>query len=179
MSLFRQHLRLVAWAGLLVGLMMATGPVYAGDAEVALLQSYVGSWKGSGVLIGGEGPERFNCRMTIAKGNRGKINYAGRCNLAGTNLSVSGAIGYIDAAGRYEAAMTSNATFRGDAVGRKQGSGIVFNLRERDTDEEGNDMTVSSRIVLRGGEINVQFNVVFNDTGDRMEASVPFSRIAP
>jgi len=178
MTLFGRYLQSVALWSLLVLPLMVSGPANAGEAEVALLQSYVGSWKGSGVLSGGEGPERFNCRMTIARGNLGKINYAGRCNLAGMNLSVSGTIAYVDAAGRYEAAMTSNATFSGDAIGRKQGSGIVFDLRERGTDEEGNDMTIASRILLRGGEINVDFDVVFNDTGEKMDASVPFKRVS-
>ena len=140
-----------------------------------MLQSYIGQWKGRGQLVGAES-ETVVCRLTLTQGNQDKVNYSGRCSLAGTNLSVTGTLAYNDSANRYEAAMTSNATFNGLAVGKKSGNGVVFNLKERGEDEEGNDMTISAQIALNSGKIAVQFNVVFNATGDQLRASVPFTK---
>ena len=175
MKLFGPLARVVAFAGLLIAGITAAGPTYAGRAEVELLQSYVGSWKGRGVLIGAES-ETVVCRLTISPGNADKVNYSGRCALAGTNLSVNGTLAYIDSARRFEAAMTSNATFSGLAVGRRQGNGVVFNLRERETDEEGNDMTITASITLVSGRISVDFNVLFNASGDTIKATIPFTK---
>ena len=36
-------------------------------------------------------------------------------------------------------------------------------------------MTITAQIALNSGKINVEFNVVFNETGDQLRASVPFS----
>ena len=74
--------------------------------------------------------------------------------------------------------MTSNVTFSGLAVGKKSGDSIVFNLKERNKDEEGNDLTVTAAIVLKGSgkSIGVDFQVVFNATGEMLKASVPFSK---
>ena len=176
MTLLKRLSHLAAVAGLLLAWMALAVPARAGQAEVDLLQSYAGSWRGSAVLTGGAEPEKFSCRMMITKGKEGRIHYAGRCALAGLNLSVAGTIAYIDAAGRYEAAMTTNATFSGTAIGTRQGDSVVFNLRERDTNDEGTDMTITSRVVLRGGGITVDFDVLFHDSGDTMKASVPFER---
>lgn len=176
MKLFGRRSYVAGLVALAVTSTMAVFPVRAGEAEIALLQSYIGNWKGSGVVTGGAEPEAFNCRLQVTKGNMGKINYAGRCSLVGMNLSVAGTIAYIDAAGRYEAAMTSNAGFSGIAIGRKLSGGVVFDLRERNVDEEGTDMTIESRVRLQSGEVAVEFHVLFNETGERMQATVPFHR---
>ena len=55
---------------------LASAPAQAGQAELELLSSYVGNWNGAGVMVGGEAPESFHCRMTVAKGNQAKINYS-------------------------------------------------------------------------------------------------------
>jgi len=170
--------RCVALAGLLVATPLAASvPAYAGAADVALLKSYVGSWKGRGQLIGAES-ESVVCRLTLSEGNADKVNYSGRCSLAGTSLAVNGTLAYNDGAKRYEAAMTSNVTFSGLAIGKKSGDNIVFNLKERNKDEEGNDLTVTADIVLKGkgSSIGVSFQVVFNATGDTLKASVPFTK---
>jgi hypothetical protein len=72
--------------------------------------------------------------------------------------------------------MTSNVTFTGIAVGKRSGNGIVFNLHQRDTDEQGNDMTISAAITLAKGAITVDFSVLFNKSGDTIKAEVPFSQ---
>jgi opacity protein-like surface antigen len=169
----RTFSRLLMSAGLLVSAMAV--PVQAAQADVDLLQSYAGNWTGRGVLTGAQS-DTVNCRLSVSKGNQGKINYSGRCAISGSNLTVAGTIAYIDAAGRYEAAMTSNASFSGLAIGRQQGDGLVFDLRERNADETGNNMTITAQIVLQNDRINVDFNVVSNDSGETIRAAVPFSR---
>jgi len=78
-----------AFGALAVGL-FATSAAYAGPTEIALLSNYIGEWSGSSQLVGGTEPEPFSCRLTINKGNKSKINYAGRCTLTSMNLSVTG-----------------------------------------------------------------------------------------
>jgi len=177
MTLFGHLLRLAAPSALLLmAALPAALPVRAGEAEIAFLQGYVGNWRGSGTVTGGAEPEAFTCRMQVTKGNQGKVNYAGRCSLVGLNLSVAGTIAYFDAKARYEAAMTSNAGFSGLAIGRAGGGGVVFDLRERNVDEEGRDMTITSQVTLRGDTVTVGFDVVFSETGERLRATVPFRR---
>ena len=107
MTRMRLHVGTAIAAIMLSGLMAA--PAQSGQAELDLLTSYIGKWSGAGVLVGGKEPESFRCRLTVAKGNQAKINYAGRCSLVNMNLSVSGTIAFNDATRRYEAAMSSNA----------------------------------------------------------------------
>jgi hypothetical protein len=167
--------RATALAGILLSASFAAAPAFAGPNEVALLKSYIGEWRGRGTLVGAA-TETVVCRLSLSQGNQDKVNYSGRCTLAGTNLSVAGTLAYIDAARRYEAAMTSNATFSGIAVGQKRGSGLIFNLRERTPDEEGKDMNISAQIALNGDAISVAFEVVYVESGDSLTANVPFSR---
>jgi hypothetical protein len=177
MKLFGPLPRILALAGLLAATPMAVAPAMAAPADVALLKSYLGSWKGRGTLIGADS-ESVVCRLSLSEGNSDKVNYSGRCTLAGTSLAVNGTLAYNDSARRYEAAMTSNVTFSGLAVGKKSGDNIVFNLKERNKDEEGNDLTVTAAIVLKGKgkAIGVDFQVIFNATGEMLKASVPFTK---
>lgn len=177
MKLFGPLSRTFALAGLLVAIPMAAAPAFAAPADVALLKSYVGSWKGRGTLVGADS-EAVVCRLSLSDGNADKVNYSGRCTLAGTSLAVNGTLAYNEKSKRYEAAMTSNVTFSGLAVGKKSGNNIVFNLKERNKDEDGNDLTVTAAIILKGaGEaIGVDFQVVFNATGEMLKASVPFTK---
>jgi hypothetical protein len=168
--MMRRHLQ-VAVA---VAAMALTGPTLAGPVE--LLESYIGNWKGAGALVGGQNPEPFRCRLGISKGNLNKINYAGRCSLVDMTLSVSGTIAYDDKARRYQAAMSSNAGFTGVAVGRINGDTVSFDLREKQKDRGGNDVRIGSRILLNGASITVDFEVEFNNSGQVLTASVPFSK---
>lgn len=167
----------LARAAALAGLLLTAGaaPALAAPADVALLQSYIGDWRGRGVLIGAE-TETVVCRMSLTQGNQNKINYSGRCSLAGSQLSVAGTMAYVDANRRFEAAMSSNATFTGIAVGQQRGSALVFNLREREKDEAGKDLNITAQITLRGDTIAVVFEVVYVENGDSLRAEVPFSR---
>ena len=162
-----------------VGLIAATAvtamPAFAGPNEVALLKSYEGSWRGTGNVVGTDS-EKVSCRMSLTDGNDDKVNYAGRCALAGANLSINGTLAYIDSSSRYEGAMTSNVNFSGVAVGRKQGKGIVFNLKQRGT-ADASDMEISTSITLTPGVITVFFSARDVNTGKVINATIPFARV--
>ena len=176
MTYFRPLTRAIALAGLLAAGGLATAPAaFAAPADIALLKSYIGDWRGRGTLTGANS-ETVVCKLSLSQGNQDKVNYNGRCTLAGTQLSVAGTIAYVDANKRYEAAMSSNATFTGVAVGQKRGGGLVFNLRERDKDEEGKPVNISAQISLTNNAINVNFDVVYVENGDSLRAEVPFTR---
>lgn len=174
MTTFGPTTRAVALAGLL-SLAGAAAPAVAAPADVALLKSYIGDWRGRGTLVGAD-QETVVCRLALTEGNQDKVNYNGRCTLAGTNLSVAGTMAFIEESNRFEAAMTSNATFTGLAVGQQRGSGLVFNLREREQDEEGKDLNITAQIRLSQEQIDVVFEVVYVESGDSLRAEVPFSR---
>jgi hypothetical protein len=166
----------LAAAAVLVMASLFAAPTHAGKAELDLLASYIGSWRGAGVLVGGEKPERFTCRLTISKGNQSKINYAGRCTVSSINLSVSGTILFDDASRRYQAVMSSNIGFRGQALGRITGDRITFDLASQQVDRGGNNIRIGAVITLEGGEIGVDFEVEFNNSGQVLTADVPFRR---
>ncbi|HEY0033969.1 MAG TPA: heme-binding beta-barrel domain-containing protein [Devosia sp.] len=151
-------------------------PTMAGPNELNVLTSYIGDWRGAGALVGDGKSEPFTCRLSVAKGNSEKVNYTGRCSLVSANLSISGTIAFNDEQQRYEAAMSSNAGFTGLAIGRLEGQKISFDLRERNKDRSGSDVRIGSKIILVSGKITVDFEVEFNDSGEVLRASVPFSR---
>ena len=162
-------------AALIAVLGVSIAPAFAGSAEVSLLKSYEGNWRGRGKVVGSD-TETVTCRMSLTDGNQDKVNYAGRCSLAGTDLAINGTLAYIDSSERYEGAMTSNINFSGVAVGRKQGDGIVFNLKSRGMSDSAN-VEVTAGIILTPGVITVKFNAVDVDTGKVLNATVPFSKV--
>lgn len=150
--------------------------VKAGEAELAVLTSYIGNWQGESALIGGGKSEPFRCRLAVAKGNQTKVTYTGRCSLVSANLSISGTIAFNDQLKQYEAAMSSNAGFTGIAIGRLSGQKVAFDLREQQKDRSGSDVRIGSQILLENGNITVNFEVEFNNSGEVLRASVPFSK---
>ena len=104
MKCFGRLARGAALTGLLV--MGGAAPAFAGPAEVALLQTYIGEWRGRGTLTGAN-VETVVCRLSLKQGNQDKVNYSGRCSLAGTQLTVAGTMAYIAASKRYEAVICS------------------------------------------------------------------------
>ena len=166
--------RTLAGAGLAFAVVGAA-PAVAAPADVALLQSYIGDWSGRGTVTG-ERSEAVVCRLKVSTGNSDKVNYSGRCTIAGKVLSINGTLAYVEAQRRFEAAMTSNAAFSGIAVGQQRGKGLLFNLRERDADEAGKPYDISADIALDQDAISVGFSVVYVETGDSIRASVPFSK---
>jgi hypothetical protein len=173
MTFFGPLARALALGLLIVG--APALPAYAAPADVALLKSYIGEWRGRGTITGANS-ETVVCRLSLKPGNQDKVNYTGRCTVAGSQLSMNGTIAYVDASKRYEAAMTSNVAFSGIAVGLKRGGGLVFNLRERDQDEEGKEIGITAQIALNANAIDVNFEVMYIATGEYLRAEVPFSK---
>lgn len=170
--------RIVALAGLTIAAMSVTAPAYAAKADVELVKSYIGSWKGGSELKGkfrGKEAGKVSCTMSLSAGNGEKVNFAGNCALAGTTMTVRGTIVYNDAGKRYEAAMSTNVAFSGLAIGKRQGTGILFSFKEKNKDEDGMGMDVDASISLVPDKINVNFNVAF-DNGESLSASVPFTK---
>jgi hypothetical protein len=159
---------MVAFAG--------AAPAMAGPTEIAALEKYLGTWNGKGTLTGAQS-QTVSCKMALSSGNGGKVNYTGRCQLSGAQLSVTGTIAYIDDNHRYEAVMNSGiGGFRGVAIGKLNGSTISFDLQQRANDDEGNDISISAQIVLQGDKISCVFHAKFNDSGDTIDAKVPFTK---
>lgn len=172
-----QFLSQIAALGTAAVALTATTAVHAGPAELALLSSYIGEWSGSSALVGGDEPEPFSCRLTINKGNQAKINYAGRCTLVSMNLSVTGTIAFDDATRTYQAVMSSNAGYKGVAVGRVRNETITFDLAQKESDRAGNVVRLGAQITLIGSDsIRVDYEVEFNDSGEILTAGVPFTR---
>jgi hypothetical protein len=174
MNLFGPVTRAVAVAGVL---MLGAAPAFAAPADMALLEQYIGTWNGKGTLTGAQ-QEAVTCKMSLSKGNGTKLNYTGRCSVAGAQLSVTGTIAYVDANKRYEAVMNSGVGgFRGVAIGQKRGDTIIFDLKQRANDDAGNDVSIASSVTLSGGNrIGVKFHAVFNANGDTLDAQIPFAK---
>lgn len=171
--------RAAALAGLIALSMSAPLPAYAAKADVELIQSYIGTWKGASEVKGkfrGKDGGRVSCSMSMSPGNGDKVNFSGNCALAGTTMTVRGTIVYNDAGKRYEAAMTSNVSFSGVAIGKRQGKGIQFTFKEKDKEVDGmGGLDVNASILLNPERIAVNFDVAF-DNGDALSASVPFTK---
>jgi len=174
MTAMRLTVRSAIAAIFLTGAM--TAPALSGDAEMALLSSYVGDWAGNSVLKGGAEEEPFRCRLKVSKGVQAKINYSGRCALVNSNLSVAGTIAFDDASGSYLAVMSSNVGFTGQAAGRKSGDSISFDLDTQQVDRGGNQVRIGADIALIANTITVAFEVEFNNSGEVLTADVPFAR---
>jgi hypothetical protein len=156
-----------------LGLVASTGfaqPVLAAQADVDLIKSYIGEYQGRGTFQAEE-RETLVCRLTLSAGNQDKVNFRGRCAVAGTTLSINGTIAYIN--NRYEAAMTSNASFSGTAIGQRSGQSIVFNFQDSSQDENGQAMSLTANITLQSGTVSVDFNVTTAD--GTYQATVPLN----
>jgi hypothetical protein len=162
---------------LLGGVLSCAGvlPAMAAPADVALLKTYLGTWTGKGTLSGAQ-TQPVSCKLSLTSGNNDKVNYTGRCSIAGQQLSITGTIAYVDTAHRYEAVMNSGiGGFRGVAVGQKSGSNIVFNIQQRTKDDANNDIQIAAKMVLSGKTMSVDFHATFVSTGDTIDAKIPFT----
>jgi hypothetical protein len=175
MKLFGPILRAIALLGVLGSLAL---PVLAADSpEITALKTYLGTWSGKGTIAGAQ-KQDVTCKMSLSSGNGGKLNYTGRCSLGGAQISITGTIAWMTDSKRYEAVMNSGiGGFRGMAIGKRSGGDIIFDLKQRADDNEGNDISISSTVILSGDKISVDFHATFNDTGDKIDAKVPFSRV--
>ena len=136
MTTFSTFVRGAAAAAVLATATISGGCRYAAPEDVALLHDYLGSWKGTGTITGPKGnTETTACRLDFFDGNGDKVNFSGRCSLSGTTVTMNGAMVYVDAAGNYEAVMTTSVGFTGRAVGVRRGDQVRFDLREVGGDE--------------------------------------------
>jgi hypothetical protein len=155
-------------------LAFASLPAAAGPADIAMLQSYIGSYAGSSVISGGAKPQNVKCRLDLAGGNsRDKVTYNGRCSVEGATFSLTGVFAFVG--NHYEAAMTSTSGISANVVGQKKSGGVVFSSKQHDT-SQGGDRTVSSTLALSGGTIRVDFSILDNKTGKTTTGSIPFSK---
>jgi hypothetical protein len=162
-------------AALVISALSFGAPAHAAQADIDLLQSYVGNWKGRGVTNAAGGDETIVCRMDISESEVAKVNYNGRCSLAGGNISIRGTMAFVHEANRFEAVMSSNTAFQGVAVGRRRGSNINFNLRERNPDT-GAEYAIDANMALKSGDIEVVFTLTEVATKKKIVAKVPFKK---
>lgn len=150
-------------------------PAFSAQADLDLLQSYVGSWKGRGETTSSGNTETLVCKLDITKSSTNKVGYNGRCSLAGGNLSIAGTMAYVVERKRFEAVMSSNTSFSGVAIGKRNGKGIAFELRDKNK-ENGKDYAIDAGIALNGEEISVDFTVLEVSSGKKILATVPFKK---
>lgn len=140
-------------------------PAFAAPADVELLQSYAGSWRGAGELTGPDSGA-VRCRLTFRPSGQ-KLSFTGRCTVAGSGTrGFTGTIAFNDATGRYEASSSD-----GTVVGRKSGNTITFNMSDSTVQGE-----VTSTMSLRGDQIRVDFELKDADTGEVSGSRVTFTR---
>ena len=165
-----------ALAAVLAAGVLPGGTAFAAPEDVALLNDYLGSWRGVGAITGPKGnTETTACRLDFFDGNGDKINFSGRCSLGGTAVTMSGAMVYVDGNGTYEAVMTTSVGFTGRAVGVRNGNGVRFDLREIGGDPAEN-MDVNAALTMANSAIEVGITVIFKDTGDKYFGTAPFSK---
>ena len=144
----------------------ATAPAFAGDKEVAYLQSLAGTWKGKGKITGAESGT-LTCRLTL-KPSGERLNFNGRCAFSGGSApqSFSGAIRFNDNKGVYESSSQGRTV-----AGKKSGSSLVFSTSMNDMRGKG-----TSVMTLSPGGIKVQFKMVNARSGEASQGSIPFSK---
>ncbi|WP_404404132.1 hypothetical protein [Pelagibacterium halotolerans] len=153
----------------------AAQPAWAAQEDIDLLKSYVGDWRGRGVAqVASTGEnETMVCRLGIRDSGTARVAFDGRCTVAGRTLAVAGTLAYVEEHGRYEAIMSSVASFQGVAVGEREGNDISFDLIDRNADDGEN--TIAAGINLLGQQIVMDLTITDNETGDVTTANVPFA----
>lgn len=150
-------------------------PAHAAQEDVDLLKSYVGEWRGRGTAQFSDTrqDETVVCRMTIKDSEPTKVTFDGRCTIAGRTLAIAGTVAYVEAAGRYEAIMSSVASFQGVAIGQRRGSDIAFDLIDRNP--ERGEHRIDADLSLQGDVIHMDFKIANVNTGWSTVAQIPFA----
>lgn len=172
MTAFRTTIRAVALVGALAALPVAT-PSIASQADLDLLASYIGSWTGRGTLAAGQrAGETVACTLNVTPypGEPHKLRIESRCVVAGGRMSMVGTLAYIAANNRYEAVITSNTPYAGQAVGVRRGNSVNFNLSATSGEN------INAGIALNGGRIEVAFQLTDPRTGESTSATIPFNQ---
>lgn len=175
MMRFPNGSKLVVAGGAILAALTLAAPAYAAKADIDLLKSYIGTWKGSGVTNAAGGDETVRCRMDIKANGDTKVVYNGRCALAGGNVSINGTMAFVAEANRFEAVMSSNTAFQGIAVGKRRGNNVSFNLRERNP-ETGAEYSIDADMALKSGDIEVVFTLTEIESGRKIVATIPFKK---
>lgn len=172
MNAVRTIVRAAALAGAFAALPVAT-PSFAAQADLDLLASYVGNWTGRGTLSAGQqAGESVACTLNVTPypGEPNKLRIESRCVLAGGRMSMVGTLAYVEQSNRYEAIVTTNTRYAGQAVGVRRGNSVDFNLQAT----SGENITAG--IALNGGRIEVAFRLTDPRTGEQTSATIPFSQ---
>jgi len=170
--IFSKRLLAVALAAVMIAPAI---PAVAAQSDIDLLASYVGEWRGRGTMTTTSGEESVVCKLSFVSTQVTKLNYNGRCTLAGGNLAINGTMAYIAEKNRYEAVMSSNTRFTGVAIGTRRGSGIDFTLRQKDPDS-GQTVDIDVGFALKNDRIDVDFTITDVASGHKNTANVPFER---
>ncbi|MCB1516732.1 MAG: hypothetical protein KDJ19_03825 [Hyphomicrobiaceae bacterium] len=156
------------------GIFGSLATVQASQYDLDLIQSYVGSWRGSGSLSRtGQPDESVRCRMEVTKSTEEKVNVNGRCTVGGGVMDMYGTLAYLSSSSRYEAVINSSGMDELRATGRRSGSNVSFNFVA--TNDEGSS-NVTAAFGLSNNTIKVTFSVR-NDDGSRITATVPMGKI--
>lgn len=151
-------------------LALIASPALAGPKEAAILAAYAGDWRGTGQVTGIEEGD-VTCNMSFKANASGKVNYSGKCSFSSGTAGFTGTMHYNDAARRYEAS-TSAQGVSGAAVGKAQGSKIIFSM----SGLESTYGTVSSTLALQGANIGMKFELIDKD-GVKTTSAITFNRI--
>lgn len=159
--------RLFATGLLALGLAASVTPSFAGPAEIDILQKYVGVWSGKGTIKGAENGTAV-CKLTF-KPNGQKLNYTGRCSMAGNSNSFKGTLVYDDGSKRF--VMSTSAGGDSQSVaGQRSGGSIVFVT-------SGGDRRGSySSTMTLGNTIQMVFAFQDSKTKEKTTANVGFSK---
>jgi hypothetical protein len=115
-----------AAAALAVAMLFAPfSPAWAGDAEKAYLNKFVGTWTGGGTMSGSSSG-KITCKL-VFKANGAKVNYTGRCTVPDVPAqSISGSVSYNDAKKQYEVRSRGKTT-----VAKRIGNTLSFTVASR------------------------------------------------
>jgi len=158
--------RLGALSALAVTAALLFSPAaFAGDAEIAYLQSLAGSYTGAGRVSGPDGGD-VSCKV-VMKASGTRLNYSGRCTAPGNSAaqSFSGAIRYSDQRRRYESSSGARIV-----PGQKSGSTLTFV-----TQMETIQGDVNSTMSVSPSSLKMQFRVTDKD-GATHQGSIPFRK---
>ncbi len=155
--------------------LISISPAISAPENAELLNSYIGEWKGSGKLNRANNTETIRCKLSVTPAKGSKINYKGKCAVAGANFSIAGTMAYFKEKKRYEAVMSSSTSFSGVAIGERQKDSIDFQLKDRNS-ETGDRFEIKSNIELSEEVIGIDFSVVNLTTKKVISTIIPFSK---
>jgi len=155
--------------------LMPSLPAFAGAKDIELLQSYAGDWRGRGTFEANGTTETVVCKLAATFTQGTKLQYDGRCTVAGGNMAIHGTMAYVAANNRYEALMSSNTQFTGQAIGKRRGDNIDFRLRQIDPDS-GQTVDIDVVFALSNGKMQVDFTITDIASGNKNVAHVPFEK---